>query len=302
MKVFNTPTNYPVIYQIEMTEKCNFNCPMCINDRIKQKRNASKELIDTIVDRGYLRNTLYTEFQFSGEPTIAPNLEYAIDRVRQTGVMTGLSTNLSTVRKKIDMLNKLDCLTVSLDVFDRELYEQSRFPNKFYEFKENLEFLLENISSKVLVQIQLLKTEWTLPKYEQGKMNLEAWMYYRDFSNMPNVMVREVEDCFLSYHDDANAPKNFEMCLNPFLTVSIKADGTVVPCCFDFLKDLPLGNILEDDLLDIWNGKEVFRLRNQHKGQAWLPKKCKECYARSPIIFMQNEIIPALMRFKRRPI
>lgn len=312
MEVFNTPANYPQIYQIELTEKCNFNCPMCIGDQIKNKKDAGKELIDKIVDSGYLRNTMYTEFQFSGEPTLSPILDYAIQKVKSAGTMVGLSTNLSTINKEgmIQTLNELDCLTISVDVFNYEAYEKSRFPAKFDNFLDNLYVALTHLD-KPLIQLQLLKTSWTEDVYDDAKEALSIWLKFLHFDR-DNVIVREVEDCFVGYHNNGDLPINNEMCLNPFITVSIKADGTVVPCCFDFLKDLPLGNIFKEDLLKIWQGlsyneeigsysdNALVFLREAHRLQEGLPNKCKECYARSPIIFMNNEIIPTIVRDKLR--
>jgi len=296
-EVFNTKLNFPQIYQIELTEKCNLNCPMCINDRIEHKIHAESTLLDTVVNNGYLRNTLYTELQFSGEPTLSPILEYAIDSIHSQNTLVGLSTNLTTINQPgmIEILNKLDCITISVDSYDKETYEKSRFPAKFSAFKDNLEKAVYFLSNP-LIQLQLIKTEWTKDLFEKSKEKLTA-----EYDWLSNVIIREVEDCFVGYHENGEKKVNKQMCLNPFIAVSIKADGTVVPCCFDFFKNLPLGNILKgDNLLDIWNADDTALdyLREAHRFQEGLPNKCKECYARSPITFMNNELIPSIIRYK----
>lgn len=300
-KIHNTPNNFPQIYQIELTEECNFSCPMCLNHMIDNKVTAGRELIDRIVDSGWLKNTIYTEFQFSGEPSLSPILEYAINKIHSVGTLVGMSTNLSTVKSKIRTFNNLDCLTISLDVFDKELYEDSRNPYSFEYFVDNLKFCLENISDDVLVHIQLLQTEWTKPRFYQAKGRLYTWMHDNGFDKKENVEIREISDSFISYHGNGECIPSVTPCLNPFLTVSIKSDGTVVPCSIDFLKEIPLGNVFDQDLLEMWQGDEtspINLLRNAHMSQTDLPEKCVKCYNRSPVGFMNNEIVPTVVRYK----
>lgn len=295
MDNFNTKETYPQIYQIELTEKCNLQCPMCLNHMMKDKVDAEKELIDIICDNDYLKNTIYTEFQFSGEPTLSPILDYAIDRVKATKTLVGLSTNLSTVKKCIESLKKLDCITVSFDIFDKEIYEQTRYPQKFETFIDNFLFLMNNLTKNTLVEIQLIKSEWSKNKYDEVKKNLLAFLEENAFSN---ITIREIGDSFVNYHGKGDSDSSSEMCLNPFYTVSIKADGTVVPCSVDFFKEIPLGNLYKKSLDEIWNSPNMDLFRLAHRSESGLPKKCKECYGRSPIIYMNKVIIQQCLEYK----
>ena len=45
-------------------------------------------------------------------------------------------------------------------------------------------------------------------------------------------------------------------------TITIRANGDIVPCCYDLTSKLVMGNILEDDLNDIWNGEKYRELRS----------------------------------------
>lgn len=295
MDNFNTKETYPQIYQIELTEKCNLQCPMCLNHMMENKVDAKKELIDIICDNDYLKNTIYTEFQFSGEPTLSPILDYAIDRVKATKTLVGLSTNMSTVKKCIESLKKLDCITVSFDIFDKEIYEKTRYPQKFETFIDNFLFLMNNLTKNTLVEIQLIKSEWSKHKYDQAKKNLISFLEEHSFSN---ITIREIGDSFINYHGQGYSDSSNEMCLNPFYTVSIKADGTVVPCSVDFFKELPLGNLYKESLEDIWNSTNMDLFRLSHRNDHCLPKKCKECYGRSPIIYMNKVIIQQCLEYK----
>lgn len=122
----------PYIYQIETTERCNLQCPTCLNPMMEGKGDISFELVEHIVEKGYLQNTLYTELQMAGEPLLYKRLHDVIETIRGTDTMVGLSTSLSVMNKAaMETINALDCVTISFDVFDEAAYEKSRYPMRF---------------------------------------------------------------------------------------------------------------------------------------------------------------------------
>jgi len=297
MEDFMVNVSYPLIYQIEISEKCNLQCPACLNPLMKNKQHMDIELINMIVEKDYLKNTPYVELQMSGEPTLHPNLNEIIDKIKSTGTMVGMSSNIAKLDEDvIKAFNKLDSLTISFDVFDELLYEKSRYPNKWMDFIYNFKEVLNNVSEDVLIYVQLLKTDWTEAKFDESVEKLQD--YVKDY---PNVVVRYVEDCFEYTRDYKTECKieNKEMCLNPFLTVSIKADGKVVPCCFDFFGEIPYGNLNDDTLEDIWNSGDVEQFRTRHKTQTNLPEKCKRCMYRSPIK-LNSSFVSDVLKYKNR--
>ncbi len=288
--------NYPYIYQIEITERCNLKCPMCLNQRLEQKKDITLDLIELIIEKGYLQNTPYTELQMAGEPMLHPQIHKIVDMIKETGIYLGLSTNLTII--DMDLFNKLDIVTISLDIFDQKNYEKTRFPNKWIDFLDNLNFFLRNINRNVLVHIQILYSKWTDDFFADKERRLKEFL--SRFDNR-NVLTRCIDDCFVENRGeklDGYELSNREMCLNPFSTVSIKADGTIVPCCFDFEKSLPMGNILEQDLQYIWNSSRYDKLRINHMKREE-PRKCQKCYNRSPIRLIHS-FLSDLIRFKNK--
>ena len=132
--------------------------------------------------------------------------------------------------------------------------------------------------------------------------------------NKPNVLVRYVDDCFIEQRKKPGKhifdTQRRGMCLNPFTAVSIKADGAVVPCCFDFKSELVIGNVLDAELRDIWSGeasRTIQFLRQVHrqgdsgsgKGKLTMPEKCQKCYYRSPIKLVYS-LLTDLIQFRQR--
>ena len=51
-------------------------------------------------------------------------------------------------------------------------------------------------------------------------------------------------------------------CDHIILTITIRSDGSIVPCCYDLTSQLVLGNIYENSLSEIWDNKSYGELRD----------------------------------------
>lgn len=74
-----------------------------------------------------------------------------------------------------------------------------------------------------------------------------------------------------------------EICPEPFGKdygkLVVLWDGTVLPCCVDYNATLSLGNAWKDRVVEIWRGREIEKLREQHRTGAFPPAcvNCNEC-------------------------
>ena len=68
-----------------------------------------------------------------------------------------------------------------------------------------------------------------------------------------------------------------QYCEYPWLSLSIMADGNVVPCTQISNHEIVLGNVKENTLEEIWNGKKYQELRKMHiTGKFSKGHKCNE--------------------------
>lgn len=64
-------------------------------------------------------------------------------------------------------------------------------------------------------------------------------------------------------------------------TITVRADGNVVPCCYDLTSQLVMGNIMEQPLLHIWNSLPYNNLRQSiERKQAY--SICENCFVINP--------------------
>ena len=71
-----------------------------------------------------------------------------------------------------------------------------------------------------------------------------------------------------------------EVCPEPFGKdygkLVVLWDGTVIPCCVDYNACLKLGNAWQEQVMDLWQGAEIERLRDQHRSGNF-PETCVNC-------------------------
>jgi len=198
--------------------------------------------------------------------------------------MVGLSTNLVDA-KKIPILARLDSVTVSMDVFNKEGYEKSRPPMKFDRLISNIRTLVDMAMPSTMIYLQLLRTEFTEPYFIESIS--KAKQFVEELNNRSvksggkaNVVLRYVSDCFGGTMGRQTVQFNKRQCLTPSTAVVIKSSGTVHPCGYCFTgkeEGLVLGSIYTHTLEEIWDGEPVRKLRKAHQEQKNLPARCMVC-------------------------
>jgi hypothetical protein len=60
--------------------------------------------------------------------------------------------------------------------------------------------------------------------------------------------------------------------------LQIQWDGTVIPCCYDYNNQIPLGNAFESPVLEVLYGEKYNLLREAHESkQFWRYPYCDQC-------------------------
>ena len=253
-----------IIYQVELVGGiCNLKCKLCpvTKGEAKRKENYFKvDFLEKMYRRGDFDNTFYTELQMYGEPLLHPKFDEAVRLLKSFGLKVGVSTNGTVWREG---LKKVDFITLSSDSI---LYRKGRDEEIFSKVFEKI---LKETEAKIDIQVVEVE-DWK----KQIKKLEEKVSNYKE-----KVLIRTVPDCFV----EEEKTQYQDFCMNPHLSVSIHSDGDVVPCCFEWGKQLVIGNIYKSSLEEIWNGKRrKFLIKNWIEGN--LPKKCKFCKFRSPIL------------------
>ena len=293
----------PEVYQIEASANCDHACKACPRqyyNREDKRKNFEIELLKTMIKRGDLEGSYFIELQMSGEPLLNPELPTMIDLLKDEGMIVGLSTHGDLFPELLSACQDLDYITISVDSITRrsEIRKGSIYENSDAYLEKLLQSSIYFARRDISVDLQFIE----LKGWEKEKKILEDFLKCSWSLNwFGNVNIRSVPDCCI-LHRSGDRLKSSEsnkigICLNPFASVSIQSNGNVVPCCFEWGDSLILGSLYEKSLQEIWEGKEVKRLREDHqRGFAYLPDLCQHCYMRSPYLLHWNIFLSSLKK------
>ena len=261
----------------EVTDNCNANCIMCPRDKHTRQHGimdneAYRKSIDEIVGLG-ARRVVLTGF---GEPLLDCDLEDKISYADRAGLNTYIITNASALNKTRahGLINAgLDEVRISFYGMGAESYSAVMRGLNYAKTDANIRYLLGQIEAqrspmKVMLSYivlpeneadtQTFKTVW-----EPLVHAIEIWNPHnfgdgRDFRER----TQEKTTC--------GRPKNGPL--------QIQWDGTVIPCCFDYNNQVPLGNAFDTPILKILHGDRYEDLRDAHeKGEFHRVPYCDQC-------------------------
>jgi len=294
----------PSIYQIEAFSRCNLKCPFCLTGIHKEpldyiENTMEMSLFEKIVERD-LQGSEFIELQMRGEPTLNKNLHSMVTMLREK-VLVGFSTHGNTLHIERNMLAALDShlITISIDSGTEEIYNQKRIGGNWKQLLWNIDTLMERKGNRryPIVDLQLLEIGENWEKdFENLKIlaNSHGW----------KANIRSLHNTCLTWENPKTLVINNELCMNPWLSVSIKCNGDVVACCMAFEDDpkMTYGNLNNSSLEEIWNGELVKEFRYKHLLNTAnlsglckeLPEACKQCYSRSPALLHDKILKDAL--------
>ncbi len=283
--------------RIEPTNRCNYSCVMCPRETHDRPQGVMpfefyKSIVDEVVLMGAKQITL-TNF---GEPFIDPGLEDKIHYASQFGLDTyiisnasmlhmpsryGLAGGLRTGPDQIISKGRamiaagLDELRLSFYGTKPEIYEKVMRGGKFLQTRKNIEDFLvlrEKFGRKGISPTR--KTETLLPEVSiyfldlpENQGDLEEFLSFtRDLADYIEVwrphnfgLGKENE------YREIESAKPLKSCGRPQTgPLQINWQGIVVPCCYDYNQDVPLGNVALQTVEEVLRAGSYQELKRCH--------------------------------------
>jgi len=308
--------NEPYVFNIETTNYCNMRCVMCPRTTLMTRKNSwidgddYKKILEQITPHG--EKSLETFWKFIndkynitaetksedafyfhivarcltlhgyGEPLID---KFIVDRVKQCterNIPTYFScvpANINLPKIKTLMENGLSVIKFSIDAMDDENAKVIRgAKNNFHEaFKKFVEVVdmrdTFGFDTKIVVTLIALGTANDDLKLQNEFM--ELFDRYDVFNYVKS------QDNRWYFEDDDELENNShyvrEYCEFPWTSLTVMANGEVVPCTQDFDAEMSFGNVKEHTLEEIWNGQKYSDFRRWHlDGEFPKGNKCNE--------------------------
>ena len=290
------PGGVPTYIDIELTNLCNFSCRFCPTGTRSMQRIKGympEEVIDAIVENVQRFAIPGVRFIRWGEPTIHPDFIDYVRKVKETGTLVHVNTNGSkldedSIKALIDM--RLDSIKFSFQGADEGTYSEMRKGGdynkllgtirKFSELRGELEY--------PYIQISTTLTGETVEQIEDFKKDVEGLCdYYNigytllthlniekmDIDEVEKEQIRQLQEKEKSNH------KYIEVCSEAFDKLSVNWNGDVTLCCADYDNFMIVGNILDNNLRQLFNSKAADNYRKIIASKQYgRIKCCSICY------------------------
>lgn len=254
---------YKKIY-IEITNICNLNCSFCPSINRPKKYMTVNEF-EIIISK--IKNyTNYTYLHIKGEPLLHPNLEEIINIANKNNIKVNITTNGRLLKDKINILNNnIRQLNISLHSFNnlKEIKEIINIIDNLNNVYISLR-LWNNLDNKEVINY--------LEKYYKVKIDINK----KQNKLKDNIFLsKDIEFDWPSMNIDIISTKGTCKALKDH--IGILVDGTVVSCCLDNNGDNNLGNIFNEDLIDIINSNKYQTILQGFKDNKLISPLCQRC-------------------------
>ena len=287
----------PMNITIEPTNICNLLCPICetgAGTLNREEGHMTLEQFKSIIDKvGPYTNTLM--FYFMGEPFLNNQSYEMIRYAKDIGVP------FVTTCTNGDPVNPEKLIECGLDEVNFQIGGMTQRTHEIYRENSNIDRVLTGLKETIrLKQIHHSKIDVIAGFIVMKHNEHEVEEFKRKMSQLGVDGVSIINPCvrnisqgkkflpkdkkYWDYNIEEFKNGNLRPNIQPknkcdwiYYSLSIHVNGDVVPCCRDPKGEMVMGNILKQDLDDIWNGPNYINFRNQlHKDQSQI-KICQLC-------------------------
>lgn len=257
----------PLKVTIEITNACNSDCIMCPRQSMTRPvKNMDFELYKKIIDDcGKAGVKIIQPFNF-GEPLMHNRLGEFIRYAKEhTKSRIQISTNaaLLTNEKAVELLDSgLDRINIDIDGFTKDTFEKVRKNLDFDRVVENTENFIElkkKFNKKIFITVSIINMNETsgeiveFKKYWKPRVDRVLDVEY-------NTWTGSVED----RNNSINNSKRFNCpCKMLWDQMVILQDGRVALCCLDYDGRVIVGDMQNESILNVWNGKALNAIRQK---------------------------------------
>lgn len=285
---------------LEITTHCQADCIVCVREKLRFKlgnmsqnlfEKAICEVSELYISRGEVLQ--YIDLGGMGEPLLDVGMERKLEWLNENypDIKVGVTTNGQLLSAKKDILCRyVDVLKISNYGFSKKSFEAvHRGSLVFEDVKRNIEeFLAIPIDNRPRVIMSFLmlnenqgeEKEWQ--EYWEGKCEeLYVWLPHNWAG-------------YNKSHTKQN-PVECRSCGRPGNDFTIRANGDVSACCWDFNRELTIGNLNECSFEEIYEGEKLEQIIDMHKKKAFfecdnLCRYCDQLYDRSDaLIYSSNK-------------
>ena len=262
----------PLKVTIEITNACNSDCIMCPRQSMTRPvKNMDFELYKKIIDDcGKAGVKIVQPFNF-GEPLMHNRLgEFIRYANEHTKSRIQISTNaaLLTYEKAVELLDSgLDRINIDIDGFTKDTFEKVRKNLDSDRVVENTERFIElkkRLNKRIFITVSIINMDETsgeiveFKRYWKPRVDRVLDVKYNTWTGSVPPFSPPLNK------GGAGGVKRFNCpCKMLWDQMVILQDGKVALCCLDYDGKVIVGDMKNESILNIWNGKILNTLRQK---------------------------------------
>jgi MoaA/NifB/PqqE/SkfB family radical SAM enzyme len=267
------PYGFPVVMQIEPTNMCNLQCPLCpVSQKTLRRpgRHMRLEEFKKVIDNIQEHILLLVMWDW-GEPLMNPELPAMLRYAADRDIRTVTSTNAHFLQdeKYVEELltSGLSTLIVAIDSVDAGNYEKYRKSGSLDKALAGLKAVVESkrrLKSNTTINFRTVVMRQN--ELELSRLRKLARKMGADIFSIKTVnpacgevgLDSELVPDDVKYRRLRYRPETWERvpvqadCQRVWVMSNIFSDGSVVPCCYDFDATMKIGNAFEEPFTKIW--------------------------------------------------
>jgi len=248
----------PTYVEIETTIMCNASCWFCPQkNTLRQPKYMEEWVWKKIIDDTRGIGAIYRPFLLN-EPFADKRMTDIVKYIKQDPTAkVEFNTNGSMLTPKVtDKLLEagVDVMRFSIDGFYRSTFDESRGISYDKVYKHVAYFLeqCKKASHPIATEVRMIK----LPDgTEQERKEFEEYWSKHEPDNI--IFTDLYSYPWENQTESTNLP-----CLKIEKELFFYVDGTATLCCWDSTGRQLIGDVKEENALDIWNGQEMARCRS----------------------------------------
>ncbi|MBF0192927.1 MAG: radical SAM protein [Magnetococcales bacterium] len=265
--------SFPKYFLIENINQCNARCVMCgIDFDNKKTARLSAKLFAKIVEeishhRDHVEKVMV---YLDGEPLLEKSLPLRIKLLKEKGIkLVNIATNASLLNKKnSEKLIKagLDEVYITMDSLKKDVYEKIRVGLEFETVKKNIFNFIKirnKLNPRLTIRIQMVQQKLN---WDEGESFKQFWQSHLNVKT-DQIVVQKAHNwgslIDVSGYNDKDEVNKIP-CIALWGTFVVHVDGVVPLCCMDTNSLHSIGNLNNQSIKEVWQGKKLASYRHNH--------------------------------------
>ena len=307
----------PLIMSVEPTNGCNMRCPMCPTGVGAITRR--KGVMDLDRFRGLIeqveRSLLVMTFWGWGESSLHPQLYDMIEIASSRGIFTMLTLNGTNLDAQRILDSGLDYLVVSFDGLRDESYRPVRVGGDLQAAIDGVGRLRAARQARGRTRPRI-NMGFIVTRLNQGEVDgLDAAARGIGFdATRPKYLHVVTKQVAAELRPTDPRLRGQVGIVGPGRTIErdipgivrppapngcgllweyamVYHDGTMVPCCYDWNAEQPLGNAFETGFRELWSGEAYTELRRKVTTAKHTVELCRECQGGDIQVFFSDTFL-----------